>query len=193
MTEYQCLNFVEASHNITKIIMKRILTLASVIVAFAWSVQAADTSVKLSNVHLCCGGCVKGVDKALSNVTGVKVQSDKDAGTVAITAPDAATAQKAVDAIVAAGYFGTSSDPAIKVAAKSGAKKGKVQSLKVTGVHLCCNKCVSSVTEALSKVPGVKGNTAAKGVESFEVTGDFNAKDAFAELNRAGFSGKAGR
>ena len=173
--------------------MKRILTLASVIVAFAWSVQAADTSVKLSGVHLCCDGCVKGVDKALSSVTGAKAQSDKDAGTVTINAPDKATAQKAVDALVAAGYFGKSSDAAIKVTANSGAKNGKVQSLKVTGVHLCCNKCVTSVTDALSKVPGVKGNTAAKGAESFEVTGDFNAKDAFAELNKAGLSGKAGK
>jgi copper chaperone CopZ len=173
--------------------MKRILTLASVLAAFAWSAQAANTSVKLSNVHLCCNGCVKGVDKALSSVTGATAQCDKDAGTATITAPDEATAQKAVDAIVAAGYFGTSSDPAIKVAAKSGAKKGKVQSLKVTGVHLCCNQCVTSVNDALTKVKGVKGNTAAKGVESFEVTGDFKAKPVFAALNKAGFSGKAGQ
>jgi len=187
------LEFRQSIAQYHQIIMKRILTLASVIVALAWSAQAADTSVKLSSVHLCCDSCVKGVDKALSNVTGAKAQCDKDSGTVAITAPDQATAQKAVDAIVAAGYFGTSSDPGIKVAAKSGAKKGKTQSLKVTGVHLCCNKCVKGVTEALSKVPGVKGNTAAKGAESFEVTGDFKAKPVFAALNKAGFSGKAGQ
>ena len=173
--------------------MKNILTLASILLAFGWSAQAADTSVKLSNVHLCCNNCVKGVDKALSGVIGAKAQSDKDAGTVTIKAPDKATAQKAVDALLAAGYFGISSDPAIKVASNSGAKNGKVQSLKVTGMHLCCNKCVTTVTDALSKVPGVKGNTAAKGAESFEVTGDFNAKDAFAELNKAGLSGKAGK
>jgi len=167
--------------------MKNILTLASILLAFGWSAQAADTSVKLSNVHLCCNNCVKGVDKALSGVIGAKAQSDKDAGTVTIKAPDKATAQKAVDALLAAGYFG------IKVASNSGAKNGKVQSLKVTGMHLCCNKCVTTVTDALSKVPGVKGNTAAKGAESFEITGDFNAKDAFAELNKAGLSGKAGK
>ena len=172
--------------------MKKTLTLALTLVAFGCAAQAAETSVKLSNVHLCCNGCVKGVDKALSSVKGAKAQSDKDAGTVTLSAPDKATAQKAVDALVAAGYFGTSSDRSIKVTAASGAKNGKVQSLKVTGLHLCCNKCVSSVTEALSKVPGVKGNTAAKGAESFEVTGDFNAKDAFAELNKAGLSGRAG-
>src|SRR5881394_2596366 len=152
--------------------MKNVLTLACTLVAFGWSAQAADTTVKLSNVHLCCNSCVKGVDKALSGVTGAKAQSDKDAGTVTISAHDKATAQKAVDALVAAGYFGKSSDAAIKVTANSSAKNGKVQSLKVTGVHLCCNKCVTSVTDALSKVPGVKGNTAAKGAESFEVTGE---------------------
>src|SRR5204863_5966619 len=170
-----------------------ILTLASLILAISWSAQAADTSVKLSDVHLCCNSCVKGVDKALSGVSGAKAQSDKDAGTVTISAPDKATAQKAVDALVAAGYYGKSSDPAVKVTAHSDAKNGKVQSLKVTGVHLCCNKCVTSVSEALSKVPGVKGNTAAKGAESFEVSGDFNARDAFAELNKAGLAGKAGK
>jgi hypothetical protein len=39
----------------------------------------------------------------------------------------------------------------------------------------------------------VKGNTAAKGAESFEVTGDFKGKDVFAALNNAGLSGKAGK
>jgi len=173
--------------------MKKIFILAAILLAAGRPVLAAETSVKLSGVHLCCNSCVKGVDKALSNVTGATAQSDKEAGTVTINTPDKAAAQKAVDALVAAGYFGVSSDPAIKVDSRSGAKKGKVQSLKVTGVHLCCNKCVKSVSDALSTVDGVKGNTAAKGAESFEVTGDFNATDAFVALNKAGLSGKAGK
>jgi copper chaperone CopZ len=172
--------------------MKQTIALISVIAALAWTAHAADSSVKLSNVHLCCPSCVKGVDKAIATVPGVTAQSDKDAGTVSITAPNPAAAQKAVDALITAGYFGTTSDPAIKVKDKSGAKKGKIQSLKVTGVHLCCGKCVSSVNDAISKVPGVKANTAAKGSDSFEVTGtDFKAKNVFAALNKAGFSGKA--
>src|SRR5262249_33514494 len=101
--------------------------------------------------------------------------------------------QKAVDALLAAGYFGKSSDSSIKVKADSGAKDGKVETLTVTGVHLCCKQCVKSVNDALSKVSGVKGNTAAPKAESFEVTGDFNAKDVFAALNKAGLSGKAGK
>ena len=171
--------------------MKTIITLPCLLIAFCWSAPAADTSVKLSHVHLCCNSCVKGVDKAISKVSGATAQSDKEDGTVTITAPDQATAQKAVDALVGAGYFGTSSDSAIKVNAKSGAKNEKVHSLKVTGVHLCCNKCVTSVNDALTKVPGVTGNTAAKGAESFEINGDFNAREACTALNNAGLSGKA--
>jgi periplasmic mercuric ion binding protein len=173
--------------------MKNLLTIISILMTVAWSTQAADTNVKLSKVHLCCASCLKGVEKAVSSVPRATAQSDKDAGTVTITAPDKATVQKAVDAIVAAGYFGTSSDPAIKVTNESGAQKGKVQSLKINGVHLCCGKCVTSVNDALSKVKGVKGTTAAKGAESFEVTGDFKAKPVFAALNKAGFSGKVAK
>src|SRR5437870_4941014 len=109
--------------------MRKVITLTSVLLAFGWSAQAAESSVKLSHVHLCCNSCVKGVDKAISNVSGAAAQSDKEAGTVTITAPDTETVQKAVDALVAGGYFGTSSDPAVKVRAKSGAKNEKVQTL----------------------------------------------------------------
>jgi hypothetical protein len=31
---------------------------------------AADSSVEVKNVHLCCGACVKGVDKAVKTVDG---------------------------------------------------------------------------------------------------------------------------
>lgn len=171
--------------------MKKIIALTATAIALGFTVNAADTTVKLSHVHLCCNGCVKGAEKALASVNGVKAQIDKDAGIVAITAPDHDAAQKAADALVAAGYFGKSDDASIKLKSKSGAKKGEVQSLKVTGVHLCCGKCVTAVNDALAKVEGVKGNTAAKGVDSFEVTGNFKAKKVFTQLNKAGLSGKA--
>jgi copper chaperone CopZ len=167
--------------------MKKLLTIASTIV-IAWCAQA-DTSVKLSKVHLCCASCVKGIDKAVSTTPGATAQSDKDAGTVTITTSDQATAQKAVNAIVAAGYFGTCSDPNIKVKDESGAKKGKVQKVKISGVHLCCGKCVTSVNDALLKVKGVKATTAAKGIDSFDVTGDFKPKAVIKGLNEAGFAG----
>ncbi len=153
----------------------------------------ADFTVTLSHVHLCCNSCVKGVAKATTPIAGVAAESDKDAETITITAPDKATAQKAVDAIVAAGYFGVASDPAIKVDASTGAKDEWVDSLTVNGVHLCCNSCVEAVNDALAKVPGVKENTAKKNAGSFEVTGKFDAKAVFAALQAAGLTGRAGK
>jgi mercuric ion binding protein len=153
----------------------------------------AEFTVTLSNVHLCCSSCVKGVDKATATVGGAAAKSDRDADTVTITAPDKATAQKAVDALVAAGYFGTSSDPAIKVDPTTGAKDATVESLTITGLHLCCNKCVEAVNDVLEKVPGVKANTAVKSAASFDVTGSFNEKDVFNALQQAGLTGKAGK
>jgi len=120
------------------------------------------------------------------------VSVDKDAGTVALTGPNTATVQKAADALVAAGYFGTSSDSRIKITDRTGAKGKKAQSLQVTGVHLGCGKCVSAVDEALKSVSGVKGHTAVKGAISFEVTGHFNDKEVFSALQKAGLTGKAG-
>jgi copper chaperone CopZ len=152
---------------------------------------AGDFSAKLSGVHLCCQSCVKGVEKAVAQVPGVTASADQDEGTVALTGPDKATVQKAADALVAAGYVGQSSDPAIKVNAKTGAKDQKVKSLEIEGVHLCCGKCVKSVNTALGEVSGVTANTAAKGVKSFSVTGDFNDKEVFAALQKAGLTGHA--
>jgi len=163
------------------------------IMALTWSVQAAEVSVKLTDVHLCCQSCVKGVQKAVGTVPGVTANADMEEGTVSLVGPDTATVQKAVDALTAAGYFGKSSDPSIKVNADTGAKNQKVQTLQVEGVHLCCGKCVKSVNAALSSVSGVTGNTAAKGAKSFTVTGNFNDKEVFDALQNAGLTGKAGQ
>ena len=172
--------------------MKNLFASAILGLALAVSAQAADVSVKLTDVHLCCHSCVKGVETAVGQVPGVTAEADMDEGTVNLIGPDTATVQKAVDAVVAAGYFGKSSNPEIKVNADTGAKNQKVQSLQVEGVHLCCGKCVKSVNEALSSVTGVTTNTAAKGAKSFTVTGNFNDKEVFDALQKAGLTGKVG-
>ena len=158
--------------------------------ALALSARAADVTVTITDVHLCCQSCVKGVAKAVADVNGLTAKADQDAGTVTLTGPDMATVQKGADALVAAGYFGKSSDASIKLNAETGAKNQKVQSLKIEGLHLCCGKCVESVNKALGTVPGVTGNTAAKGAKTFEVTGNFNDKDVFDALQKAGLTGQ---
>jgi|SRR5665213_262132 len=168
--------------------MKIILT--AIVLALALAARAADVTVTVTDVHICCQSCVKGVAKAVADVAGLTAKADEDAGTVTLTGPDTATVQKGADALVAAGFFGKCSDATIKINTDTGAKNQKVQSMKIEGLHLCCGKCVKAVNEALATVPGVTGNTAAKGAKTFEVTGDFNDKDVFDALQKTGFTGQ---
>ena len=164
----------------------------SIVAAFAFVLvsNAADSTAKISEVHLCCKSCVTGVEKAVSKVSDAKAEVDQDAGTVTLSGPDAVTVQKAADALVAAGYFGKISEGNVKLTNETGAKGEKVKSLKVEGVHLCCGKCVKAVDKATASVPGVKSHTATKGAKSFEVTGDFNDKELMTALQKEGLSGR---
>ena len=175
--------------------MKSTTLIGSFITALALTttVWAGDVTVKLSGVHLCCNACVKGVEKAVSSAKGVTTVVDKEGGVVAFHGADKTTVQKGIDALVAGGYFGVSDDPSLKPQAHSGGSQGKVQSLNVEGVHLCCGKCVKAVNDAVTKVKGVKATTAEKNAPSFAITGDFQAKDVYAALEKAGFSAKAGK
>jgi periplasmic mercuric ion binding protein len=169
--------------------------IASVLVALglSFSAHAAEFSTKVSNVHLCCQGCVRAVEKAVAETKGVTAVADQETETVTLTGPDKNVVQKAADALVAAGYYGKSSDSSIKLASESGAKGKNVQSLKLEGVHLCCGKCVSVLDKAVKAVPGVKEHTAKKNAESFEVTGDFNDQQVIEALQKAGLAAKVAK
>lgn len=166
------------------------ITCAAFVLALTLTARAADVTVTLTDVHLCCQSCVKGVAQAVADVTGLTAKADQDAGTVILTGPDTGTVQKGADALVTAGFFGKSSDASIKINADTGAKNQTLQSIRIEGLHLCCGKCVKAVNQVLATVPGVTGNTAAKGAKSFEVTGNFNDKDVFDALQKAGLTGQ---
>jgi copper chaperone CopZ len=153
----------------------------------------AEETVKISDVHLCCKGCVTGAEKAVGTVEAVKAVVEQASGTVTLTGSDAASLQKGATALMKGGYFGKSSDAHVKMDARTGAKGAKVQSLKVEGVHLCCAKCVKAVDQAIKSVPEVKEHTATKGAESFEVTGEFNDEELFKALHKEGLTGKVGK
>jgi copper chaperone CopZ len=147
----------------------------------------AETKVKIENVHLCCPACVKGVGTALKGVDGVKAACDREKKTVTITAPDEATAQKAVEALSAAGFHGRPDTKSVHFPRDSGATRGKVSSLTVSGIHNCCRSCCAAIKAAVKKVPGVTGDTAKPKAESFEVTGDYEATELIRALHQAGF------
>jgi copper chaperone CopZ len=172
--------------------MKFIALPLAALLALAVSTANAEVSSKFTDVHLCCKGCVNGVEKAVGEVDGAKATVDADAGTVVLSGADAATVQKAADAMVKAGYFGKSEGKA-KLDSATGASDQKVQSLKVEGVHLCCGKCVKAVDRAVKSVNGAKEHNATKGAKTFEVTGDFNDKELFTALQKEGLTGKVAK
>ena len=147
----------------------------------------AESSVEVKNVHLCCGACYTGVEKAIKKVDGASVKFDKPTKLVTITGKDDATVQKAIDALAAAGYHGDVSGSKFKVTDDSGADSAKVKSVTLTGVHNCCGSCNSAIVKAVKAVSGVTGNTAKSKNTSFEVSGDFSPAELVKSLNAAGF------
>jgi copper chaperone CopZ len=147
----------------------------------------AETKVKIENVHLCCPACVKTVGTALKGVDGVKGECNREEKTVTITAADEAGAQKAVEALAAAGFHGRPDNKAVHFPRDSGATKGKVTSLTVSGTHNCCRACCAAIKATVKKVSGVTSETAKPKGESFEVTGDFEPGDLVRALHQAGF------
>jgi copper chaperone CopZ len=160
--------------------MKFTLLTVSAFLAFSLTARAEST-VTLTGLHNCCGGCEKGITKAVTSVKDVTVQVSDTTAT--ITAKTKAGADKAVEALLAAGYYGEG-------APAQTAPDKKVTSATVSGTHLCCGKCVKGIDAALKNVPGATAHDATKGAASFKVTGDFNLKDLLAALNKEGYHGK---
>ena len=163
------------------------LLAAGVLAVCSNAATAAETKVEVKDTHLCCGQCVRAVDHILKKVDGVTGKCDQKAGTIAITAKDAAAAQKALDALAAGGFHGTTDSKDLKMKDDSGVTKGKVKTVTLEGVHNCCGACNKAIVAALGKVSGVTGNTAKPRGTSFDVTGDFDAAEVVKALNDAGY------
>lgn len=137
---------------------------------------------------MCCGGCAKEVANVLKKVDGVSaVTTEQESRSARFTAADDKAAQRALDALAAAGFHGDPGTKELAFKADSGVKPGKVKSLTVTGFHNSCGGCVKSFREAIKDVPGVTGDTAKAKVSTCEVTGDFDAAALVEALNKAGF------
>jgi copper chaperone CopZ len=166
-----------------------VLIAAMLVLSCGGPAGAADVKVELKNVHMCCGGCAKEVTSILEKTEGVSgVACDQKANTAKFTATDAKAAQRALDALAAAGFYGdTGGAKDFAFRDDSGVKPGKVKSLTVTGFHNSCGGCVDSFQEAIKAVKGVTGDNAKPKVTTCEVTGDFDAAELVKALNKAGF------
>lgn len=170
----------------TQIFVAMTLSALLAISTFAANVQA-ETIVSLSNMHLCCGACVKGVTTAVGTVDGASVKVQQDDNSATITAGDDATAQKALDALAAAGFHGKSDSKELKIKDDSGVKAGKVQRLELVGVHNCCGGCNKAVKAAIASVDGVVADTAKPKSDTVVIEGDFDGQAVVKALLKAGF------
>jgi copper chaperone CopZ len=146
----------------------------------------AETKVTLKGVHLCCPQCVTIVGKTLGDVTGVKGECSQKDKTIVLTADSAEAAQKAVDALAAAGFYGKPDNDSVKFKPID-VPKGNVTRLEVSGVHNCCGQCARIIKAAVGKVKGVTADTAGPKTEEFVVEGDFSAAELVEALLAEGF------
>lgn len=170
--------------------MNRTIISSLLALAALTSFATAETTITLQGVHNCCKSCTNGITKAAAGVKDVTVTAEGKK--VTITATSKANAKKAVEAIQAAGYFGTSEDEVVEAKAPAGTPskpEKKLTTATVTGAHLCCGKCVTAVTNAVKTVPGITKSDIVAKSKTFTVEGEFTEKELLTALNKAGFSG----
>lgn len=167
--------------------MKKLI-LSSLLLLCAATLKA-ETTITLEGVHNCCQGCTNGIAKSAASLKDVTIEAEGK--TVTITAKTKSQARKALEALLAAGYYGASSE-AEEVNAASKSDK-TLTSATVNSVHLCCQKCVNAMTAAVQSVPGVTEYDIANKAKTFTVKGNFKESDLIAAMNKAGFHGTVGK
>lgn len=159
--------------------MKSPLLVCFASLATTFSVYA-DSTLVLNGVHNCCKKCDNGIQDAITRVTGAAAKVEK--GKVTITASDEKTAKQAAASLLQNGYFGEGAEgPAIA--------DSKVKTVTISGLHLCCGKCVTAADTAIKSVTGVAKHNAEKGATAVVVEGDFSTQALNNALHKAGFHG----
>jgi periplasmic mercuric ion binding protein len=146
----------------------------------------AETKVTVSDTHLCCAQCLRGVEAALKDVSGVKHTSNQQAKTVEIVADSDDAAQKALDALATAGFYGTLNNDKLKFKSVT-AKSESADKVELTGIHNCCGACTSAIKKAVTSVSGVTGTNIKNRDTTFAVEGKFKPADVVKALLDAGF------
>ena len=165
--------------------------LAGLLVVSIAAAAQAEVKVTLSGMHLCCGGCVNGVKKAVKEIAGVTVEVDGDNGETIVTAQSDAAAQQAIDAIADAGFHGTSDHDSLKMKDDSGVKAGELTRLELVGLHNCCGSCDRSLKAALADIPGIKAVASKAKSDKVVIEGKFDGLAVVRALQKEGFHGRA--
>lgn len=170
------------------------LSLFGAFVLIAAPAYAADIAVGVDGAHICCGACVKGINKALGKAKGVSdVKVDKDKKSISFTAADAKAARGGLVALARAGFYGkaTVGGKAARFPGRPVKKGTKADTAVVRGPHICCPGCKKSIAAALKGVSGVENVACQK--RSVKLTGkDIDVAAAVAALRKAGFAANYG-
>jgi len=158
------------------------------------AVPEGETTVTLSNVHLCCGDCADAVAKIGTSDTnpipsGVTITADRKAGAIVVKAPSGKDAQAALRAVFKAGFYGVSDQPAVSIAELK-ADEFTTDTMIIRDTHLCCGGCVKAFSKAVETVDGVESCEAKVGSSRVQVTGKgFKTYEVMKALREAGFAG----
>lgn len=165
--------------------MKKILCSLFALAAFAH----AETTVTMTGVHNCCKSCTNGIVKAGTSA-GKDISVTAEGKTVTITTKKKTDAKKAVEAIIAAGYFGkVEGEESASKSAADAKPEAKLTKATVTGVHLCCQKCANAAIAAVKNVSGITKHDIVSKAQSFTVEGEFTKAELAAALNAEGLAG----
>jgi len=170
-----------------------LVALAAAGVALTGMVTPAVT-IEVKGMHLCCNACNGAATGAVSSA-GAK-DASANAGTLSFTAANDAAAQKALDKLTAAGFWGTIESKTIRLNDDSGtalppkAKPVKVSSGTFKGAHNCCDGCNKALKEAIKGVAGVTSDDSAAKGASFTVKGEFDPAELIKAIHDAGYHAK---
>jgi copper chaperone CopZ len=126
-----------------------ILATAALIACVACGSETAYAGkVEIKGAHVCCPVCIKAITNVLSKVDGVSDAQAVKGGSITFTTKDDKTTTAALTALYNAGFIGPAADDGKEVKIDLPApKKGEtVDSVTVTGTHICCPQCKASLT-----------------------------------------------
>lgn len=147
-----------------------------------------ETKVEVKGLHLCCGGCVSAATGAVSGAGAKDAKGDKDTGTITFSASNEKAAQKALDALAAAGFHGDTGNKALAMKDESvGAKPVKMTTVTLKGIHNCCDGCAKPIKAAVEKVEGVTSEDIKAKEGTFTVKGNFDLLKLYKALYDAGY------
>lgn len=170
----------------------RQLFVATIAVVGLCASQVQAGKVEVSGVHLCCKQCVDNANKALSKVDGVTdVASDQKARTVTFKAKDTKSAEAGVNALVAAGFFGSATEDGkeLKIAVNLPKKGEKADEVTVKAVHVCCKRCQTIINDLFKDAKVSYSGTGAQKDVKISAKG-LDKENVMETLLKAGFSGK---